>query len=219
MNPSRTIRPYRRPVHPDADRQRRDATQDRWASHRPSYYDCYLENPTYGGDDDEATQLVPQPGPRTTLKQAAGGGTGAPVDDGNSVPHADIDAPALLGAECGSGASGAMPTADVWAVLSFSAGSDAQPHGGPSTPAAPPPPHADVLDCPADIGVATLESGSPSAVAAATVEGRRDGERTGATAHGESAAWDGWWLSLLSSPLVSESLDGLEPCTGEVAGW
>ena len=112
-----------------------------------------------------------------------------------------------------------MPTADVWAVLSFSAGSDAQPHGGPSTPAAPPPPHADVLDCPADIGVATLESGSPSAVAAATVEGRRDGERTGATAHGESAAWDGWWLSLLSSPLVSESLDGLEPCTGEVAGW
>ena len=92
-----------------------------------------------------------------------------------------------------------MPTADVWAVLSFSAGSDAQPHGGPSTPAAPPPPHADVLDCPADIGVATLESGSPSAVAAATVEGRRDGERTGATAHGESAAWDGWWLPLLST--------------------
>ena len=213
MNPSRTIRPYRRPVHPDADRQRRDATQDRWASHRPSYYDCYLENPTYGGGDgDEATQLVPQPGPRTTLKQAAGGGTGTPVDDRNS--YADIDAPALLGAECGSGASGAMPTADVWAVLSFSAGSDAQPHGGPSAPAAPPPPHADVLDCTAGIGVAARESGPPSAVA---VEGRRDME--GTESGPQSAAWDGWWLSLLSSPLVSESLDGLEPCTGEVAGW
>ena len=49
------------------------------------------------------------------------------------------------------------------------------------------------------------------------MEGRCDGE--GTESGPQSAAWDGWWLSLLSSPLVSESLDGIEPCTGEVAGW